>query len=102
LIEKYGEQCSQCGWACRHAKTGRVPIQVDHVDGDPYNHRPENLRLLCPNCHSLTDTYGGLNSGRGRKERGVKRAVLAFKAQEEERLLGMQEVAGAMPVEGSG
>ena len=69
LIAEFGEKCSKCGWSERHTVTQRVPVQVDHIDGDPNNHRPENLRLLCPNCHSLTATYGGLNRGRGRKER---------------------------------
>ncbi len=69
LIAEFGEKCSKCGWSERHSATQRVPVQVDHIDGDPNNHRPENLRLLCPNCHSLTATYGGLNRGRGRKER---------------------------------
>lgn len=65
LSEEFGEKCSKCGWGERHTVTQRVPVQVDHIDGDPNNHRPENLRLLCPNCHSLTATYGGLNRGRG-------------------------------------
>lgn len=69
LISKFGERCSRCGWCERHPKTNKVPVQVDHVDGDPDNHRPENLSLLCPNCHSLTLTFGNLNRGRGRKVR---------------------------------
>jgi hypothetical protein len=69
LVEQNGEKCSKCGWAERHPKTNRVPIQTDHADGDPYNHRPENLRLVCPNCHSLTETFGNLNKGNGRRER---------------------------------
>lgn len=66
LIHRYGERCSQCGWDKRHPKTGRVPVEVEHIDGDWRNNRVENLTLLCPNCHSLTDTYRGLNRGRGR------------------------------------
>lgn len=33
-------------------------IQVDHIDGDSYNNVKSNLRFLCPNCHTQTDTYG--------------------------------------------
>ncbi|MCX5013731.1 HNH endonuclease [Streptomyces sp. NBC_00555] len=36
-----------------------LPLEVDHIDGDWRNNLPENLRLLCPNCHSTTDSYRG-------------------------------------------
>ena len=69
LTETRGNKCEECGWDKKHPVSGRVPVQVDHIDGDPYNHRPENLKLLCPNCHSLTTTFGNYNRGKGRKER---------------------------------
>lgn len=69
LISNIGERCSSCGWDKRHPRTGRVPVEVEHIDGNWENNRPENLTLLCPNCHSLTDTYRGLNRGRGRAQR---------------------------------
>ncbi len=69
LVWKFGEKCSRCGWAERNARTGNVPIEVEHIDGDWQNNSLENLTLLCPNCHSLTATYRGLNRGRGRAER---------------------------------
>lgn len=72
LIVKYGERCSQCGWAERNPVTGRVSVTVDHIDGDWQNNREDNLRLLCPNCHSLTPTYQGLNRGNGRPWRYKK------------------------------
>lgn len=74
LIKKFGEQCSICGWAEHNPTSNKVPIQVDHIDGNPENHRPENLRFLCPNCHSLTPTFGGLNRGKGRKQRYAAKA----------------------------
>jgi hypothetical protein len=67
LKETHGERCSECGWAKRHLLTGRIPLTIDHIDGDVSNNRPENLRLLCPNCHALTDTYGALNRGKGKR-----------------------------------
>lgn len=69
LIWKLGEKCSRCGWNERHPKTGRVPVEVEHIDGNWKNNKPENLTLLCPNCHSLTNTFRGLNRGRGRAKR---------------------------------
>ncbi|MEV7613482.1 HNH endonuclease signature motif containing protein [Streptomyces sp. NPDC089799] len=41
-----------------------LPLEVDHLDGDWRNNLPENLRLLCPNCHSTTETYRGRGKGR--------------------------------------
>lgn len=38
-------------------------LQLDHIDGDHKNNEVENLRFLCPNCHSQTDTYSGKNMG---------------------------------------
>jgi len=65
LFEKCGA-CVLCGWAELNAWTGKSPLHVDDIDGDWRNHRPDNLRLLCPNCHALTSSYGALNRGHGR------------------------------------
>lgn len=53
-------QCEECGWAKR-SEDGRVPIEIDHVNGDHSDNRFENLRILCPNCHSLKPTHRGRN-----------------------------------------
>jgi len=66
LIKCHGEKCCLCGWCERNAKTDSIPIELDHIDGDYRNNRPENLRLLCPNCHALTSSYGSRNRGNGR------------------------------------
>lgn len=68
LLRKYNNKCSICGWGEVNPFTGTIPLEVEHIDGDPYNNRPENLTILCPNCHSLTKTYRGANRGHGRKK----------------------------------
>lgn len=66
LIFKFGESCMECGWNKINSKTGKIPIELEHIDGNHKNHNISNLKLLCPNCHSLTPTYKGANRGNGR------------------------------------
>lgn len=73
LIYKHGEKCMECGWDKVHPITKKVPIQLEHIDGNSENNSLNNLKLLCPNCHSLTPTYGALNKGNGRETRRIKR-----------------------------
>lgn len=61
LLDEAGHKCSLCGWNKVHPVTGKIPLEIDHMDGDCYNNAPENLRVLCPSCHSLTATYGASN-----------------------------------------
>ena len=69
LIHKYGEICMKCGWKEKHPTTNKVPIELEHKDGNSENNSLDNLELLCPNCHSLTPTFKGLNKGNGRYKR---------------------------------
>lgn len=70
LFEKYDNKCCQCGWNTPHPVDGKIPLEVDHIDGDYTNNKEDNLRLICPNCHSLTPTYRNRNKS-GRKGREV-------------------------------
>ena len=62
FLEKYLFKCSICQWNKRSPYTRKSPLQLDHINGDRSNNSENNLRLLCPNCHSLTPTYGNLNT----------------------------------------
>ena len=59
--------CELCGWAAR-APDGRIPVELDHINGDRSDNRLENLRILCPNCHSLQPTHRGLNHKRRKQQ----------------------------------
>ena len=69
LFDKYGNKCARCSWGEKNLYTNKVPLEVEHIDGDYKNNNEENLTLLCPNYHSLTSTYKGANLNKGRKTR---------------------------------
>lgn len=72
LFEKNNNACQKCGWNGINPVTGHVPLQIHHIDGDCLNNSENNLELLCPNCHSLTETFGNLNKTSSRVYRKQK------------------------------
>ena len=61
LFEKYHNKCQICGWGKINKYTGKIPLQVHHIDGNCLNNKENNLILLCSNCHSLTENFGSRN-----------------------------------------
>ena len=52
-------KCSVCDIEEWNGK--KINMELDHIDGNRTNHKLENLRMLCPNCHSQTETYRAKN-----------------------------------------
>ena len=55
LINERGHRCEECGR--KHWSKQKIPLEVHHVDGDRTNNKYENLKLLCCNCHAMTDNW---------------------------------------------
>lgn len=54
------QHCEECGWK-KQTKDGYLPLELDHINGNRNDNRLGNLRILCPNCHSLKPTYRARN-----------------------------------------
>lgn len=59
--ERFGTACWSCGWDGKHPTDGASLTEFDHIDGDPENCSFDNIRILCPNCHSMTPTFRARN-----------------------------------------
>ena len=69
LLKQSNYQCSVCSWKEINPSTGRVPLEIDHINGNASDSYENNLRVLCPNCHSLTSTFRNLNPTKGIRNR---------------------------------
>lgn len=67
LAPEYEHKCKICGNTEWLGKP--IALELDHVNGDHYDNRKDNLRFICPNCHALTDTW------KGRNKKGVNQKV---------------------------
>lgn len=66
LIKTREYKCNKCQLSIW--KNEPIPLESHHKDGNYKNNSEENLELICPNCHSITDSYRGKNRNNGRKE----------------------------------
>ena len=57
--EKICECCGSTEWMGKP-----IPLELHHINGDNMDNRLENLQILCPNCHALTDNYRGKNKNK--------------------------------------
>jgi len=64
FIRERDGKCVECGISAWNGNP--ITLDVDHIDGDYRNNSQTNLRCLCPNCHSQTETYKNRNYGSGR------------------------------------
>jgi 5-methylcytosine-specific restriction endonuclease McrA len=64
--------CAECGITTWRGR--RLALELHHINGDGKDNRLENLALLCPNCHSQTDSWGGRNSRRATERQAARRA----------------------------
>jgi 5-methylcytosine-specific restriction endonuclease McrA len=55
LLDEQGNKCASCNRVKWLGK--QIKLELHHKDGDQTNNERENIELLCPNCHSFTDTW---------------------------------------------
>ena len=67
LLEKNNFKCEMCGFEGYNISTNNTILQIHHKDGNSSNNKEENLQVLCPNCHAMTETYG--NTGKRKSSR---------------------------------
>lgn len=59
VFEEQNHCCNKCG--TEYWQGVKIPLELEHKDGNNQNNARENLEGLCPNCHSITDTWRGRN-----------------------------------------
>jgi len=72
LIKKYENKCMICNQSGNDWNGKPITLIVDHIDGDAYNYKVDNIRLVCPNCDSQLPTYKGRNKGKSTRKYIIK------------------------------
>lgn len=66
LLIQSNYSCQKCGFNTLHPDDNKTILEINHINGNGTDHSPQNLEVLCPNCHALTSNYRGRNLGNGR------------------------------------
>jgi hypothetical protein len=69
LFEERGRKCEKCSWDKVNPYSKKVPVEINHINGDCSDWSPENLEILCPNCHSLTKYFKFYGRTHGNKSK---------------------------------
>lgn len=69
LRNEAGHKCTKCGWSTPNPVLNKPILTIDHVDGNWLNNSYDNLKVLCFNCHTLTESFGSLNIGKSPRSR---------------------------------
>lgn len=78
VAEDQDYKCIHCGLS--EWMGLKITLELDHIDGNRYNNERSNLRCLCPNCHSITDTWKmGKSEFKGKRKRTDDEIIAAFK-----------------------
>ena len=72
MLEKTHCSCEICGCNWVNPKSGKPIVEIHHIDGNAFNNKEENLQVLCPNHHAMTENYKNNNKNNGRKSRKDK------------------------------
>ena len=73
-LKRFAEyKCSICNIFEWNGK--KLSLQIDHIDGNNKNNTKENIRWLCPNCHTQTDNWGFKNASIEAKEKSRQGAI---------------------------
>ena len=72
LYKKSNFKCEVCGYEGYNLKTGKTILQIHHIDGNSKNNSPDNLQVICPNCHAKTENYMALNKGKSGRDKRYK------------------------------
>ena len=84
-IKEYKCENPECGLSEWHGKP--IPLELHHINGDNTDNRIENLQLLCPNCHTFTDNYGGKNQRLNKAKKEQKKKIKGLSENEKKEII---------------